>query len=71
MALCDDMDHDREIANDPTLRDRYEKYVADLVICALRASNVFPGGVIDLQAAVEKRISEKNDVAPEMNENHV
>lgn len=68
-ALVDDMDHDREIADDPTLRERYGKYLADLVVCALRAANTFPGGVVDLQAAVEGRITEKNgpavNVAPE------
>lgn len=60
MALADDMDHDREVADDPTLRGRHAKYLADLVVCALRASNVFPGGVVDLQRAVEERISQKN-----------
>ena len=59
-ALVDDMDHDREIADDPTLRDRYAKYVADLVVCALRIANEFPGGHIDLQNAVVDRIESKN-----------
>jgi hypothetical protein len=59
-ALADDMDHDREVADDPTLRERHAKYVADLVVCALRIANTFPGGVIDLQAAVQSRITEKN-----------
>lgn len=62
MALADDMDHDREVADDPGLRKRYAKYVADLVVCALRASNVFPGGVIDLESAVVDRIETKNGV---------
>ena len=61
-ALVDDMDHDREIADDPTLRDRYAKYVADLVVCALRIANEFPGGHIDLQNAVVDRIESKNVV---------
>ena len=61
-ALADDMDHDREVADDPSLRERNAKYVADLVVCALRCANVFPGGVIDLQRAVEDRITEKNSV---------
>lgn len=60
LALADDMDHDRAVADDPTLRERHAKYIADLVVCALRASNTFPGGAIDLQAAVEHRITEKN-----------
>lgn len=63
-GLADDMDHDREVADDPTLRERYAKYLADLVVCALRASNVFPGGVVDLQKAVEERIVNKNTVNP-------
>jgi hypothetical protein len=59
-ALADDMDHDREVADDPTLRERHAKYLADFVVCALRAANVFPGGVVDLQGAVESRITVKN-----------
>jgi hypothetical protein len=61
-GLADDMDHDREIADDPTLRERHAKYIADLVVCALRCANTFPGGVVDLQTAVEERIVEKNAV---------
>lgn len=60
--LADDMDHDRTLADDPYLRDKYSKYIADLVVCALRISNVFPGGVIDLQKAVHDRIENKNGV---------
>ena len=62
-GLADDMDHDREVADDPQLREKYGKYLADLVVCALRASNTFPGGVFDLQTAVEERIKEKNKPA--------
>jgi hypothetical protein len=61
-ALADDMDHDRQVADDPELRARYSKYVADLVVCALRLANTFPGGVIDLQQAVHDRIEGKNGV---------
>jgi hypothetical protein len=61
-ALADDMDHDRAVADDPTLREKYAKYVADLVVCALRAANTFPGGIIDLQTAVQERIEGKNGV---------
>lgn len=60
MGLVDDMDHRREVADDPTLRERYGKYVADLVVCAVRAANVFPGGVLDLQTATQDRIEVKN-----------
>ena len=36
------------------------KYVADMVICALRMANTCPNGIIDLQRAVEDRIAGKN-----------
>lgn len=61
-SLADDMDHDRALADDPTLREQYAKYIADLVVCALRLANTFPGGVVDLQAAVHDRIETKNGV---------
>ena len=35
-------------------------YVADLVVCALRMANTCPNRTIDLQAAVEDRITTKN-----------
>jgi hypothetical protein len=63
MALVDDMDHDREVADDPKLRETYGKYIADLVICAMRAANTFPGGVLDLEKAVLDRIRDKNPPA--------
>ncbi len=59
--LADDMDHDRDKAL-ADLRQEYGKYVADLVVCALRIANTFPGGVIDLQQAVKDRIESKNGV---------
>lgn len=67
MALVDDMDHDRDVADAPALREQNAKYLADLVVCALRAANTFPGGVVDLQAATENRITTKN--APAVKEN--
>jgi hypothetical protein len=39
-----------------------EKYLADLVICAMRLANVRPGGAVDLQAAVIQRLEQKNGV---------
>ncbi len=60
LTLVDDMDHDRTVADDTTLRDRYGKYVADFVICALRAANTFPSGVLDLEKVVVDRIRTKN-----------
>ncbi len=61
-ALADDMDHDRAVADDPKLREEYSKYIADLVVCALRLANTFPGGIVDLQQAVHDRIENKNSV---------
>lgn len=37
-----------------------DRYVADLVVCALRMANTCPGRTIDLQRAVEDRIENKN-----------
>jgi len=42
-----------------------EKYIADLVICALRMANTCPGRTIDLQDVTEKRIANKNTINPE------
>jgi hypothetical protein len=61
-GLVDNMDHDRELAADRGLRNRYAKHVADLVVCALRMANTFPGGGLDLQDAVIERIQTKNGV---------
>jgi hypothetical protein len=63
MALVDDMDHDRQVADDPRLRESHGRYLADLVVCAMRAANTFPGGVVDLEKAVRDRIQEKNPLA--------
>lgn len=61
-GLADDMDHDRAKADDSNLRTDYGKYIADLVVCALRLANTFPGGVVDLQGATQDRIEGKNGV---------
>lgn len=62
--LVDHMDHDRKVADELVSEDRkkYSDKVADLVICALRMANTFPGGVIDIQRAVQERIEDKNGV---------
>ncbi|MBL4766303.1 MAG: hypothetical protein JKY94_01020 [Rhodobacteraceae bacterium] len=46
---------------DPAKRDEVSKYVADMVICALRMANTCPDGLIDLQEAVETRLTAKNN----------
>jgi hypothetical protein len=57
------MDHRREDALKPELRESAEKYLADLVICAIRMASVAPGGPIDLERAVIRRIESKNAVS--------
>lgn len=37
-----------------------DRFVADLVVCALRMANTCPGRTIDLQRAIEDRIENKN-----------
>ncbi len=65
LGFVDDMDHRKEIADQPGLREAYGKYLADVVISAVRASNTYPGGVLDLNDAIIKRLLEKNeDVSP-------
>lgn len=48
------------------------KYVADMVICALRMANTCPNGIIDLQRAVQDRLTAKNaalaEIAPALRE---
>lgn len=57
-TVVDDFDHRRA-----SMDDRHvASWLADLVICALRAANTHPGGVIDLQTAVLERIEKKNSV---------
>src|SRR5208282_5540833 len=60
--LVDKMDHDRQYAVDTGKMKDFHKYIADLVVCALRMSNTFPGGVVDLQREVTMRIEMKNGI---------
>lgn len=61
--FVDNMDHDRDTAlGFGGNKEQYAKYIADLVICALRMANTFPGGVIDLESEVINRIQDKNGV---------
>lgn len=57
-ALADDMDHDKNLADN--ISPEFGKYIADLVVCALRMANEFPSQKIDLQYEVIKRIETKN-----------
>ena len=41
--------------------EEVDRFVADLVVCALRMANTTPGRVMYLQKAVVDRIEQKND----------
>jgi hypothetical protein len=60
--LVDNIDHDRTTTDDLDLAEKYSKYLADLVVCALRMANTFPGKHIDLERAVIDRLETKNNV---------
>lgn len=60
-AIIDDAEHGGYDWADPAKRADVEKYVADMVICALRMANTCPDGVIDLQRAVDERLTSKNN----------
>lgn len=60
-AIVNDAEHGGVEWTDPEVRRKVSNYVADLVVCALRMANTCPEGVIDLQRAVEDRITTKND----------
>jgi RES domain-containing protein len=60
-AIIDEAEHAGFDWADPAKRAQVEKYVADMVICALRMANTCPDGVLDLQAAVERRLVAKNN----------
>jgi hypothetical protein len=56
-ALVDQGEHDGGCAFSPEETDRF---VADLVVCALRLANTCPGREIDLEAAVLARMGRRN-----------
>lgn len=60
-SIINDAEHGGVAWETAAVREEVEKYLADLVICALRMANTCPEGVIDLQAAVEHRITAKNN----------
>ncbi len=55
-AIVDDLDHRRESLLEP------DNYISDLVVCALRMSNTYPGRIIDLESTLINRIESKNKV---------
>jgi len=54
--------NDAEHGGSEFTQDEVDRYVADLVVCALRMANTCPGRMIDLQKAVVDRIESKNGV---------
>lgn len=52
--------NDAEHGGSEFMADEVDRYIADLVVCALRMANTCPGRTIDLQRAVEDRIENKN-----------
>lgn len=58
-AIVEDADHDRAVFFH---KADVEKYLADLVICAMRMANTNPTGVIDLERAVINRLELKNGI---------
>ena len=60
--MVDSMDHDRDYAVSGLTKEVFGKYVADLVVCALRMAVTFPGSQLDLQMEVQHRIENKNGI---------
>ena len=60
-TIVNDAEHGGVDWADPAVRADVGKYLADFVVCALRMANTCPEGVIDLQAATEDRITDKNN----------
>ena len=60
-SIIDEAEHAGYDWADPSRRAEVEKYIADMVVCALRMANTCPDGAIDLQAAVERRLAAKNN----------
>jgi hypothetical protein len=58
-VLIEDRDHKSDA---PIIKAEVEKYLADIVICALRMADVSPCGRLDLQKAVQDRMGVKMDV---------
>jgi len=60
-SIIDEAEHAGYDWAEPAKRAEVEKYIADMVVCALRMANTCPDGTIDLQSAVERRLVAKNN----------
>lgn len=65
-TILNDAEHGGVSWDHEVERHQVGKFLADLVICALRMANTCPDGVIDLQAAVQERIVSKNNQLAEL-----
>jgi hypothetical protein len=61
-SIINEAEHGGYPWDNPEFREPVENNIADFVICALRMANTCPDGVINLQSAVERRISTKNNL---------
>jgi hypothetical protein len=57
-AVVDDAEH----KGSEFKPEEVDRFLADLVVCALRMANTCPGRHVDLQQAVESRIEDKNGI---------
>ena len=67
-SIIDEAEHSGFDWADPINRCEVEKYVADMVICALRMATTCPDGQLDLQAIVETRLIKKNNQLAEVDD---
>jgi len=58
-SLVDELEHEATptLPSVQGLRELHKRYLADVVISALRAANTFPGGALDLDAEVAARMA--------------
>lgn len=65
-TILDEAEHGGFEWASPANRAEVSKYIADLVICALRMATTCPDGQLDLQRAVEDRLTTKNNFLAEV-----
>ena len=65
-AIIDEAEHGGFAWEQTEKRADVGKYIADMVICALRMANTCPDGVMDLQRLVEDRLLAKNNQLAEV-----
>jgi len=58
-TMVEEADHQEGVMAASFPKQDVSKYIADLVICAVRLANVNPSGPVDLEAAVATRAKDK------------